>query len=78
MSRRYTWIEACDETGAERTFLVHCLKAQWVQPAFAEEAELDDADLARLRLIISLREDFGVNDEAVPVILHILDQLHRG
>jgi chaperone modulatory protein CbpM len=78
MSRRYTWIEACVETGAERTFLVHCLKAQWVLPAYPEEAELDEADLARLRLIITLREDLGVNEEAVPVILHLLDQLHGG
>jgi chaperone modulatory protein CbpM len=35
-----------------------------------------DVDLARAQLIHDLREDFGVNDEAVSVILHLVDQMH--
>jgi chaperone modulatory protein CbpM len=33
-------------------------------------------DLARAQLIRDLREDIGVNDEGVSVILHLLDQVH--
>lgn len=74
--RRYSLLDACSEAGVERAYVVRCLLARWVTPAFPEEVELDEADLARLRLIITLQEDLGVNDEAVPVILHLLDQLH--
>lgn len=75
--RRYSLVEACEQTGAQQTYLIRCLRARWVSPAFPEEFELDEADLARLRLIVTLQEDLGVNDEAVPVILHLVDQLHR-
>jgi len=33
-------------------------------------------DLARARLIRDLKNDLGVNDEGVGVILHLLDQIH--
>ena len=39
-------------------------------------APLSDVDLARAQLIRDLREDLGVNDEGVAVILHLLDQMH--
>jgi chaperone modulatory protein CbpM len=35
-----------------------------------------DMDLARARLIQDLSADFGVNDEGIDVILHLVDQLH--
>jgi chaperone modulatory protein CbpM len=35
-----------------------------------------DVDLARARLIRDLKTGFGVNDEGIDVILHLLDQLH--
>jgi chaperone modulatory protein CbpM len=40
------------------------------EPAFSE------VDLARAQLIRDLREDLGVNDEGISVILHLLDQMH--
>ncbi|HEX7381785.1 MAG TPA: chaperone modulator CbpM [Nevskiaceae bacterium] len=39
-------------------------------PAFAE------IDAARVQLIRDLREEMGVNDAGVDVILHLVDQLH--
>jgi chaperone modulatory protein CbpM len=33
-------------------------------------------DLARAQLIRDLRDDLGVNDEGISVILHLLDQVH--
>jgi chaperone modulatory protein CbpM len=35
-----------------------------------------EMDLARARLIRDLKADFGVNDEGVDVVLHLVDQLH--
>lgn len=36
----------------------------------------DEADAARVKLILELKRDMAVNDEAVPVILNLLDQLY--
>jgi chaperone modulatory protein CbpM len=33
-------------------------------------------DVARARLIGELQTNFGVNEEGVDIILHLLDQLH--
>jgi chaperone modulatory protein CbpM len=35
-----------------------------------------DIDVARAHLIRDLKGDFGVNDEGVDIILHLVDQLH--
>ena len=35
-----------------------------------------DMDVARAHLIRDLKGDFGVNDEGVDIILHLVDQLH--
>ena len=53
------------------------LAAGWLIPPEADgEREFSDVDLARAQLIRDLREDFGVNDEGISVILHLLDQMH--
>jgi chaperone modulatory protein CbpM len=40
------------------------------------DLEFSDIDLARARLIGDLRGDLGVNDEAIPVVLDLIDQIH--
>jgi chaperone modulatory protein CbpM len=40
------------------------------------DLEFSDIDLARARLICDLRSDLGVNDEAIPVVLDLIDQIH--
>jgi chaperone modulatory protein CbpM len=39
-------------------------------------SNFSDMDIARARLIRDLKDDFGVNDAGVDLILHLLDQLH--
>lgn len=36
----------------------------------------DDADLARIKLIAELHRDLGVNEEAMPLVLRLLDQIY--
>ena len=36
----------------------------------------DDTDVARVRLIAELRNDLGVNEDAIPVVLRLLDQVY--
>jgi chaperone modulatory protein CbpM len=60
----------------ERTQIQKWIEEEWIHPAGPESQSLDQEDLARIRLIADLRGDLGVNDEAVPIILHLLDQIH--
>lgn len=49
----------------------------WVRPRRERgEAVFEPVDMARLLLIQDLREHMGVGDEAMPVVLSLLDQLH--
>jgi chaperone modulatory protein CbpM len=53
------------------------IEADWLAPLTSGKTFVfSDADLARARLIRDLRLDFGVNDEGIAIILHLLDQLH--
>lgn len=49
----------------------------WLMPhAAAEARRFADIDLARAQLIRDLKDDFGINDEGVGVILDLVDQMH--
>jgi chaperone modulatory protein CbpM len=53
------------------------IEAEWLVPiTITKTLDFSDADLARVRLIQDLKADFGVNDEGISIILHLLDQLH--
>jgi len=53
------------------------IEQRWVLPV-EEDGELlfDKVDRARIRLIVELRRDLEVNDEAIPVVLRLLDQVY--
>lgn len=53
------------------------MKAGWVRPAQTNhEPIFDDVDVARLRLICDLRKEMAVSNDAVPMVLSLLDQVH--
>src|SRR5262245_25794581 len=58
------------------------IEAGWLRPRDNSadrnfsEVEFSDVDLARARLIFDLRADVGLNDEAIPVVLDLIDQIH--
>jgi chaperone modulatory protein CbpM len=53
------------------------VEEEWLVPVSSDKTFFfSEADLARARLIQDLRMDFGVNDEGIAIILHLLDQLH--
>ena len=57
--------------------LLQFISYSWLLPAAEDPPQLDEEDRARARLIFELQEHLGVNDAAVPIILHLVDQLHR-
>jgi len=58
------------------TFIVECIRSEWIVPCDYEKSLLDEEDIARLMLIRDLKNDFGVNDESIPIILHLVDQIY--
>jgi chaperone modulatory protein CbpM len=53
------------------------VEAEWLVPVASKKTlQFSEADLARARLIQDLKVDFGVNDEGISIVLHLLDQLY--
>ncbi len=64
--------------GVQEAELRQWIDQSWVRPGGSPaEPVFHEVDVARVRLIVELRRDLGVNDEAVPVVLSLLDQLYR-
>ena len=64
-------------TRLDRATLTVWIEEAWLAPSEREgERVFEEIDLARARLILDLKQDMGVNDEGVGVILHLLDQVH--
>ena len=63
--------------GLTRERLRICVTEAWVKPAASDDGHLfDDIDVARMQLIVELVKDLQVNDDAVPIILSLIDQVH--
>jgi len=50
----------------------------WVRPAQGQRGPVfDEIDVARLRLLCDLRKDMAMPTDAMPIVLTLIDQLHR-
>jgi chaperone modulatory protein CbpM len=57
--------------------LVHWIEEGHVRPdAMEGRLVFRDIDVARVRLILELRDTLAVNEEALPVVLSLLDQVY--
>jgi chaperone modulatory protein CbpM len=64
-------------SGLQVQTLEFWIEQQWLIPEQTSAGlSFSHVDKARARLIQDLKSDFGVNDEGVDVILHLVDQLH--
>jgi len=77
MKRVYKFEEAVQNCGFPDRVLVQFIERHWIEPQDREKKSMDEEDLARARLIFELQNDLGVNDEAVPIILHLIDELNH-
>ena len=48
----------------------------WIKPAGAAAQNYSEADLARAALICNLEDELGFNEDDVPVLLNLIDQIH--
>lgn len=62
----------------EATELTAWVERGWVQPEAGGEGGwvFQEVDVARVRLIHDLRRDLDVPEEAVPLVLSLLDQVY--
>ena len=64
-------------SGLQVQVLDFWLEQRWLIPEQTSAGvNFSDVDVARARLIQDLKTEFGVNDEGIDVILHLVDQLH--
>lgn len=53
------------------------IEERWVRPEPTSEGYVfREVDVARVQLIVELRHDLAIDDEAMPVVLHLLDQVY--
>jgi len=64
-------------SGLQVRTLEFWLEQQWIIPEETSAGvAYSERDVARAHLIQDLKADFGVNDEGIDVILHLMDQIH--
>lgn len=68
--------EVCQICSISSEAVIHFIEEEWLIPFEKDEYMFDEEDIARIKLIIELKEQFGVNEEAIPIILHLIDQLN--
>ena len=51
---------------------------RWVEERLLlpDEGGFEEVDVARARLIVELRRDFALDEEALPLVLSLLDQVY--
>ena len=53
------------------------IERRWVLPSrCGADLVFDEADRARIRMILDFHRDLAIDDEAMPVVLDLLDRLH--
>lgn len=49
----------------------------WIAPKMSQGGPLyEEIDVARLRLVCELKHELGVNDDALPVVMRLVDQVY--
>jgi chaperone modulatory protein CbpM len=63
--------------GLQEAELRHWIDERWVRPeAVSEGYVFREVDVARVRLIVELRRELAIDEEALPVVLQLLDQVY--
>ncbi len=72
-----TLTEIVAEIGLPREELLLWIERRWVLPlGQGDDFMFGEADAARVRMIVELRRDLAIDDEAMSVVLDLLDKLY--
>jgi chaperone modulatory protein CbpM len=63
--------------GLDRRELVHWVENRWVLPERQQDTWIfHEVDVARVELILEIRKEFGIDDDALSLVLSLLDQVY--
>ena len=69
--------EVAGLVGVRRTELTAWIEQRWILPVEEDgQWRFADVDVARIRLIVELRQELDIGADALPVVLSLLDQVH--
>ena len=72
-----TPLDALTNLGLDVAEVERWIALDWVRPDGAPgQWQFTAIDVARLRLIVELRSDLGVDETSLPMVLNLLDQLY--
>ena len=66
----------CEEFDLSEETILSWIKCRLIQPADLSGPFFDEEDLSRIRLISEVKSLYQVNDDAIEIILHLIDQIH--
>ncbi len=67
----------CEELNLEENTLTRWVESRLIHPVDTDGPYFDEEDVARLRLMMHLKDIYEVNDPSLEVILHLVDQIHH-
>ena len=76
MKTKYSVTDAAKISKVPADQIERFISYSWILVADDSEPSLDHEDIARIRLIRELQDDFGINNEAIPIVLKLIDQLN--
>jgi chaperone modulatory protein CbpM len=63
--------------GLEQRELIRWIENRWVLPDRRNDTWFfHEVDVARVELILEIRHEFAIDDEALPLVLGLLDQIY--
>ena len=63
--------------GLDRRELTRWVENRWVLPERRKDSWVfHEVDVARVELILEIRHEFAIDDEALPLVLGLLDQIY--
>jgi chaperone modulatory protein CbpM len=63
--------------GLDRRELMRWVENRWVLPERRDQTWLfHEVDVARVELILDIRQEFAIDEEALPLVLGLLDQVY--
>jgi chaperone modulatory protein CbpM len=67
----------CRIKGLERHDLMRWVENRWVLPERRDQTWIfHEVDVARVELILEIRQEFAIEEDALPVVLGLLDQVY--
>lgn len=69
--------EAAEKCSLDQESILQFISEEWITPKDKGRLLFDEDDVCRIQLIAELKNDLGVNNEGIPIILHLVDQLHH-